>query len=138
MAQSFIHEAVRGFELRLATQPGVFAHRGIDAGTRLLVEAMRVSPPARVLGLGCGYRCAALAANPPPHGGREVLDELVAGAYRVLRPRGQLYIVINRLLSLRREVESVFGSAETVARSKGYVVIQAVKTPRMRDDQAAS
>ena len=194
MAQSIIHETVRGFELRLATQPGVFAHRGIDAGTRLLIEAMRVSPTARVLDLGCGYgaigivaaklatkghvllvdsdiratrltqrnlalngvtnaevllgdgvhdlppkaRFDVVACNPPTHGGREVLDELVAGAYRVLRPRGQLYIVINRLLSLRREVESVFGSAETVARSKGYVVIQAVKTPRMRDDQAAS
>ena len=194
MAQSIIHETVRGFELRLATQPGVFAHRGIDAGTRLLIEAMRVSPTARVLDLGCGYgaigivaaklatkghvvlvdsdiratrltqrnlalngvtnaevllgdgvhdlppkaRFDVVACNPPTHGGREVLDELVAGAYRVLRPRGQLFIVINRLLSLRREVESVFGSAETVARSKGYVVIQAVKTPRMRDDQAAS
>jgi len=194
MAQSIISETVRGFELRLATQPGVFAHRGIDAGTRLLIEAMRVSPTARVLDLGCGYgaigivaaklatkghvllvdsdiratrltqrnlalngvtnaevllgdgvhdlppkaRFDVVACNPPTHGGREVLDELVAGAYRVLRPRGQLFIVINRLLSLRREVESVFGSAETVARSKGYVVIQAVKTPRMRDDQAAS
>ena len=194
MAQSIIHETVRGFELRLATQPGVFAHRGIDAGTRLLIEAMRVSPTARVLDLGCGYgaigivaaklatkghvllvdsdiratrltqrnlalngvtnaevllgdgvhdlppkaRFDVVACNPPTHGGREVLDELVAGAYRVLRPRGQLFIVINRLLSLRREIESVFGSAETVARSKGYVVIQAVKTPRMRDDQAAS
>ena len=194
MAQSIIHETVRGFELRLATQPGVFAHRGVDPGTRLLVEAMRVSPTARVLDLGCGYgaigivaaklatkghvllvdsdiratrltqrnlalngvtnaevllgdgvhdlppkaRFDVVACNPPTHGGREVLDELVAGAYRVLRPRGQLFIVINRLLSLRREIESVFGSAETVARSKGYVVIQAVKTPRMRDDQAAS
>ena len=194
MAQSIISETVRGFELRLATQPGVFAHRGVDPGTRLLVEAMRVSPTARVLDLGCGYgaigivaaklatkghvvlvdsdiratrlaqrnlalngvtnaevllgdgvhdlppkaRFDVVACNPPTHGGREVLDELVAGAYRVLRPRGQLFIVINRLLSLRREVESVFGSAETVARSKGYVVIQAVKTPRMRDDQAAS
>ena len=194
MAQSIISETVRGFELRLATQPGVFAHRGIDAGTRLLIEAMRVSPTARVLDLGCGYgaigivaaklatkghvvlvdsdiratrlaqrnlalngvtnaevllgdgvhdlppkaRFDVVACNPPTHGGREVLDELVAGAYRVLRPRGQLYIVINRLLSLRREVESVFGSAVTVARSKGYVVIQAVKTPRERDAQTGS
>jgi 16S rRNA (guanine1207-N2)-methyltransferase len=75
-----------------------------------------------------------VATNPPTHSGREVLDDFVAGAYRVLKPRGQLYVVVNRLLSLRREVESVFGGAETVERSKGFVVIRAVKQPRRRDD----
>jgi len=187
---SIIHETVRGFELRLATQAGVFAHRGIDPGTRLLIESMRVSPTARVLDLGCGYgvvgivaaklaprgpvtlvdsdiratrlaernlalngvanaqvvlgdgvhdlpkgaRFDVVASNPPTHSGRDVLDELVAGAYRVLRPRGQLYLVVNRLLSLRREVESVFGNAETAARSKGYVVVRAVKVARTHDE----
>jgi len=187
---SIIHETVRGFELRLATQAGVFAHRGVDPGTRLLIESMRVSPTARVLDLGCGYgvvgiiaarlaprgqvtlvdsdiratrlaernlalngvanaqvvlgdgvhdlpkgaRFDVVASNPPTHTGREVLDELVAGAYRVLRPRGQLYLVVNRLLSLRREVESVFGNAETAARSKGYVVVRAVKVARTHDE----
>ena len=187
---SIIHETVRGFELRLATQAGVFAHRGIDPGTRLLIESMRVSPTARVLDLGCGYgvvgivaaklaprgqvtlvdsdiratrlaernlalngvanaqvvlgdgvhdlpkgaRFDVVASNPPTHSGREVLEELVAGAYKVLRPRGQLYLVVNRLLSLRREVESVFGNAETAARSKGYVVVRAVKVARTHDE----
>ena len=187
---SIIHETVRGFELRLATQAGVFAHRGIDPGTRLLIESMRVSPTARVLDLGCGYgvvgiiaarlaprgqvtlvdsdiratrlaernlalngvanaqvvlgdgvhdlpkgaRFDVVASNPPTHSGRDVLDELVAGAYKVLRPRGQLYLVVNRLLSLRREVESVFGNAETAARSKGYVVVRAVKVARTHDE----
>ena len=190
MPEAIIHETVRGFELRLATQAGVFAHRGIDPGTRLLIESMRVSPTARVLDLGCGYgvvgivaaklaprgqvtlvdsdiratrlaernlalngvanaqvvlgdgvhdlpkgaRFDVVASNPPTHTGREVLDELVAGAYRVLRPRGQLYLVVNRLLSLRREVESVFGNAETAARSKGYVVVRAVKVARTHDE----
>ena len=178
-----ISESVRGFDLRLATQAGVFAHREIDEGTRLLVEAMRVSPTARVLDWGCGYGVIGIAAaklatkghvtlvdvdvratrlsqhnlelngvenaevvlgdglhdlppktrfdvvvsNPPTHSGREVLDELVTSAYKALRPRGQLYLVINRLLSLRRQVEAVFGNAETVARQKGFVVIRAVK-----------
>ncbi len=188
MQQTIITERVRGCELQLATQPGVFAHRGLDPGTRLLIEALRVSPTARVLDLGCGYgaigivaaklasrgrvvlvdcdiratrlaernlalngvanaevvlgdgvhdlppkaRFNVVASNPPTHSGREVLDDLVAGAYRVLRPRGQLYLVVNRLLSLRREVERVFGSAETAARSKGYVVVRAVKQPRQQ------
>jgi len=176
----------RGFELRLHTQPGVFAHRELDEGSRLLIEAMRISPTARVLDWGCGYGAMGLVAaklatrghvtlidvdiratrltqrnleanaitnadvvlgdglrdlppkarfdvivsNPPTHSGREVLDQLVAGAYKALRPRGQLYLVINRLLSLRREVDSVFGGSETVARHKGFVVLRAVKTPK--------
>ncbi len=184
-----ISESVRGFDLRLATQAGVFAHREIDEGTRLLVEAMRVSPTARVLDWGCGYGVIGIAAaklatkghvtlvdvdvratrltqhnlelngvenaevvlgdglhdlppktrfdvvvsNPPTHSGREVLDELVTSAYKALRPRGQLYLVINRLLSLRRQVEAVFGNAETVARQKGFVVIRAVKVPRTHE-----
>ena len=56
-------------------------------------------------------------------------DDFVAGAFHVLRPRGAMYLVVNRLLSLTREVERVFGGVETVARSKGYVVIRAVKQP---------
>jgi 16S rRNA (guanine1207-N2)-methyltransferase len=189
MKPSIIHESVRGFDLRLETQPGVFAHHGIDLGSRLLVEAMKVSPTARVLDLGCGYgvigivaaklaakghvtlvdsdiratrlaqrnlelngvtnaevilgdglhdlppkaRFDVVVSNPPTHSGREVLDDFVAGAYRVLKPRGQLYLVINRLLSLKREVERVFGNAETVGHAKGYVVIRAVKRPITHD-----
>jgi 16S rRNA (guanine1207-N2)-methyltransferase len=71
-------------------------------------------------------------SNPPTHSGREVLDEMVAGAYQVLKPRGQLYLVINRLLSLKREVEEVFGGSEVFARSKGFVVIRAQKQPSKR------
>ena len=63
---------------------------------------------------------------------------MVAGAYKVLRPRGQLYLVINRLLSLRREVETVFGNAEAVARSKGFVVLRAIKVPKTHGDDDQS
>jgi len=189
-ATQIIHENVCGFDLRLTTQAGVFAHRGLDLGTRLLIEAMHVSPSARVLDIGCGYgtigivaaklaakgeavlvdsdiratrlaqrnidlnnvtnatvilgdgvhdlppksRFDIVASNPPTHSGREVLDDMVAGAHQVLKPRGQLYLVINRLLSLKREVEEVFGNSEIVARSKGFVVIRAVKQPRQREE----
>jgi 16S rRNA (guanine1207-N2)-methyltransferase len=71
-----------------------------------------------------------VVSNPPTHEGRQVLEDFVAGAYHVLRPRGQLYLVVNRLLSLRREVQRVFGNEAIVARSKGYVVVRAVKTPK--------
>jgi 16S rRNA (guanine1207-N2)-methyltransferase len=190
MQPTLIRERVRDLELVLYTQSGVFAHRGLDPGTRLLIETMRVSPTARVLDLGCGYgaigiaaaklatrghvimvdtdiratrlaqrnveangvtnaevilgdgvhdlpsraRFEVVASNPPTHSGREVLDDFVASAYRVLRPRGQLFMVVNRLLSLKQEIGRVFGNVEIAARSKGYIVVRAVKTPRTRDE----
>ena len=186
MANGMIQERIRDFDLRFATQPGVFAHRSLDLGTLLLIEALQISPKAKVLDLGCGYgaigvvaaklapqgeavlvdcdiratrlaqrnldlnsltnatvilgdgcrdlppktRFDIVASNPPTHSGREVLDELVAESHRVLKPRGRLYLVVNRLLSLRREVDKVFGNSEVVARSKGFVVIRAVKEPK--------
>lgn len=188
-----IQERIRDLDLRFATQPGVFSHRGLDLGTRLLIEAMQVSPKAKVLDLGRGYgaigivaaRLAAngeailvdsdiratrlaqrnlelnsvtnasvvlsdgthdlppkarfdiVASNPPTHSGREVLDEMVAEAHRVLKARGRLYLVVNRLLSLRREVGKVFGNSKIVARSKGFVVIRAVKAPKTPEDESA-
>ena len=183
MPNQTISEHLRGFDLRFETQPGVFSYGELDTGTRLLIEAMRVSPTAHVLDLGCGYgpigivasklasrghvtlidadiratrlagrnlalnavenadvvlgdgfrdlppktRYEVIASNPPTHNGREVLDEMVAGAYKALKPRGQLFLVINRLLSLRREVDQVFGNSEVVGREKGFVVIRAFK-----------
>lgn len=70
-----------------------------------------------------------VVSNPPTHSGREVLDDFVAGAYHVLKPRGHLYVVVNRLLSLRREIERVFGNEELAARSKGFIVSRAIKVP---------
>jgi 16S rRNA (guanine1207-N2)-methyltransferase len=183
MPNQTFSESLRGFDLRFETQVGVFSHGELDTGTRQLIEAMRISPTAHVLDLGCGYgaigvvaaklairghvtlidsdiratrlaernlklndvenaevvlgdgfrdlppkaRYDVIVSNPPTHSGREVLDEMVAGAYKALKPRGQLYLVINRLLSLRREVEQVFGNSTTAAREKGFVVIRAVK-----------
>jgi 16S rRNA (guanine1207-N2)-methyltransferase len=101
---------------------------GVSNAEVILGDGLRDLPPKS--------RFDVIVSNPPTHSGREVLDEMVAAAYKLLRPRGQLYLVINRLLSLRREVDSVFGGSETVARHKGFVVIRAVKTPRTRDDDA--
>ena len=187
MQRTLIHARIRDLDLRLRTQPGVFSDDAVDPGSALLTEAMRVSPTARVLDLGCGYgvigivaaklaprghvtlvdsdiratrlaehnlelngitnaevvlgdgvhdlpskaRFDVVVSNPPTHSGREVLDDFVAGAYHVLRPRGQLFLVVNRLLSLRREVARVFGNEAIVGRSKGFIVIRAVKTPKL-------
>jgi 16S rRNA (guanine1207-N2)-methyltransferase len=91
----------------------------IENADVILGDGVRDLPPKS--------RFDVVVSNPPTHSGRDVLDEMVEGAYKVLRPRGQLYLVINRLLSLRKKVEEVFGNSETIGREKGFVVIRAVK-----------
>src|SRR4051794_37797811 len=59
---AIIHERVRDVDLRLTTQAGVFAHKGLDLGTRLLIEAMHVTPTAKVLDIGCGYGAIGITA----------------------------------------------------------------------------
>ncbi|TEU16783.1 MAG: methyltransferase domain-containing protein, partial [Anaerolineales bacterium] len=45
----------RGRAYAVCTRPGVFARRGLDAGTRLLLDVLDVRATDTVLDLGCGY-----------------------------------------------------------------------------------
>ncbi len=53
--RGLIRTSIRGVELELVTSSGVFSHRRVDNGTRLLVESMEVPTKGRLLDLGCGY-----------------------------------------------------------------------------------
>ena len=53
---------LRDFDLHFETQAGVFSYRELDEGTRLLIDAMRVSPTAKVLDLGCGWGAIGIVA----------------------------------------------------------------------------
>ncbi len=46
---------LRGRRWTFRTSGGVFARRGVDPGSRLLIESVRVRRADRVLDLGCGY-----------------------------------------------------------------------------------
>lgn len=52
---------VRGVELRLITDSGVFAKKGLDFGTRLLIETVDLTGRVNVVDLGCGYGVVAAA-----------------------------------------------------------------------------
>ncbi len=60
--RGIIRTTLRGLELELVTSSGVFSHRRIDNGTRLLVESMELPPEGRLLDLGCGYGVVGIAA----------------------------------------------------------------------------
>lgn len=54
---------LRGRAWTFQTASGVFAHGSLDAGTRLLIETMRVGRSDRVLDMGCGYGPVGLVAG---------------------------------------------------------------------------
>lgn len=53
---------ISGRPYEIATRPGVFARHGLDAGTRLLLDALTVRTTDRVLDVGCGYGIIGMAA----------------------------------------------------------------------------
>lgn len=53
---------IRGQTFQLRSLPGVFAGDALDAGTRLLLEQLRVPPRSRVLDMGCGHGIIGLLA----------------------------------------------------------------------------
>ncbi len=66
---------LRGKPWIFQTAGGVFARRGVDAGTRLLIETMRVGRAERILDLGCGYGPIGLvAASLDPRGRVWLID----------------------------------------------------------------
>lgn len=50
-----IEDVLRGIPLKFFTASGVFSPRGIDYGTKLLIEKAVIKRNAKVLDLGCGY-----------------------------------------------------------------------------------
>lgn len=58
---STVDAVVDGRTFTLTTDRGVFAAGAVDAGTRVLVDALRPPPSGDLLDLGCGYGLVALA-----------------------------------------------------------------------------
>src|SRR2546428_8141382 len=70
-----IRARLRGREWTFLSDRGVFARGGVDAGTRLLVETMRIAPADHILDIGCGYGPGGLgAASLAPDGQAGLVD----------------------------------------------------------------
>jgi len=46
---------LRGHDFEFLTSSGIFSHKRIDAGTRLLIESMMLTNRGDALDIGCGY-----------------------------------------------------------------------------------
>ena len=77
--------------------------------------------------LPAGLQFDTVLANAPTHLGREVLMQFMQGAHHVLKPGGSLFIVVNRLTSVLKRLQEIFGNSEKVAKKNGYIVFRAVK-----------
>jgi 16S rRNA (guanine1207-N2)-methyltransferase len=56
-----IEETLRGKKFVFQTDAGVFSKKGVDFGSKLLIQTVAVAPTDRVLDVGCGYGPMGLA-----------------------------------------------------------------------------
>ena len=72
----------------------------------------------------------AIISNPPIRAGKEVVHEILTGAFDYLNDGGHLTIVIQKKQgapSAQRKMEEVFGNCQLVARDKGYFIPRSYK-----------
>ncbi len=94
----------------------------IENGHVVLSDGLRDLPK--------GLKFDLILSNPPTHEGKLLLERLTSESHSALRPGGSMWIVVNRLLSVRDVMASCFGGAEVVARHHGFIVIRSQK-PRL-------
>lgn len=69
-SDQIISANIRGFNINFKTKPGVFSKQGIDVGSRLLAETVRIKDGTQVADLGCGSGVIGFVAaklNPRGH-----------------------------------------------------------------------
>jgi 16S rRNA (guanine1207-N2)-methyltransferase len=71
-----VRALLRGRTWAFLTDRGVFGHKGVDAGTRLLIDTMVVRPGDDVLDLGCGYGPVGIVAATLAQDGRVVMIDI--------------------------------------------------------------
>lgn len=75
----------RGEMLSFAVDAGVFSSHGLDPGTALLIEHLKLGRSERVLDLGCGWGPVGVAAAKATPEGHVVLTEVNRRAARLAR-----------------------------------------------------
>lgn len=73
---------------------------------------------------------AAVLSNPPIRAGKQVVHEILEGAYPRLVTGGTLTVVIQKKQgapSAAKKMEEVFGNVETLTKDKGYFILQSMK-----------
>ena len=98
----------RGELLAFTVDAGVFSSRGIDPGTALLIEHLRVRPTDRVLDLGCGWGAVGVAAAKSSSRGHVVLTDVNHRAARLARQN----LARNRITNAEVRIGALYESVE--------------------------
>lgn len=75
----------RGELLTFTLDRGIFAARGLDPGSALLIQNLGIAATDRVLDLGCGWGAVGVAAAKSAHAGQVVLTDVNRRAARLAR-----------------------------------------------------
>lgn len=121
-----IRAQLRGREWTFVTDRGVFGRDAVDAGSRLLIETMRIASTDRVLDLGCGYGPVGLVAAALASAGRAVLVDVNERAVHLAKENAVLNNVPN--------VEILVGDGTTPVAGRTFDV--AVTNPPIRAGRA--
>lgn len=82
-------ETLRGRTYTFLSDAGVFSKKGVDYGSRLLIDHMEIPERARVLDVGCGYGPIGLAAAALAHRGEATLLDINARAVELARANAE-------------------------------------------------
>lgn len=121
-----IRARLRGREWTFVTDRGVFARGGVDPGTRLLIETMRITSTDQVLDLGCGYGPVGLVAAALVPAGRVVLVDVNERAVALATENARLNQLSN--------VEVLHGDGCAAVAGRRFTV--AVTNPPIRAGKA--
>jgi 16S rRNA (guanine1207-N2)-methyltransferase len=75
-----VEAELRGRKYRFLTRSGIFSRKGVDEGTRLLIESMDMRPRNSVIDIGCGYGPIGIVAAHLASVGRIVMVDTNARA----------------------------------------------------------
>lgn len=73
---------------------------------------------------------AAIITNPPIRAGKEIVHQILSGAYEHLQTGGELWVVIQKKQgapSAQKKMAEVFGQCEIVTKKKGYFILRSKK-----------
>lgn len=130
-----VEYSVNGKHFRCQTKPDLFSPKGLDIGTRLLLESIRDFGYQTALDWGCGWGAISLyLAAAAPSASILGLDANIgavklAGAWQFLNRGGTLVIVVKARLKpwVNRAMKKVFGNVKIIARGPKNVVLAAAK-----------
>ena len=101
--ERLITARLRGYEFRFWTDAGVFSRRGIDFGTRLLIETVRLPETGEILDLGCGYGPVGIACAKAAPSCRVTMVDVNQRALRLAEKNARLNGVSARVTILESD-----------------------------------